>query len=81
MDAIQLMTTVTGCANPMVVLHADNYEVMRTWLDFLFGKLGFAEVNNTVTAWVAKNNPNLDLNMITQSIRECAAGLMRARGA
>lgn len=81
MDAIQIFSTVAACADPQVALTADNYEVMRAWLDFMFGKIGYTEVNNTVTAWVAKNMPNMDLNQVSESIKMCADNLLGRRGA
>lgn len=81
MEFVQIMTSLAACADPQVALHADNYEVMRTWLDFLFGKVGFKEVNDTVLAWTLKLNPNAPVDLITDSIRKCGSALLIARGA
>lgn len=81
MDAIQIFSTVAACADPQVALISDNYEVMRAWLDFMFGKIGYTEINNTVTAWIAKTNPSMDLNQVSESIKLCADNLQGRKGA
>ena len=80
MDAIQIFSTVAACADPQVALISDNYEVMRAWLDFMFGKIDYTEVNNVVTAFVAKNFPTMDLTQISESIKACSDTLMGRRG-
>lgn len=80
MDTVQILTSIGACADPRVVLAPENYEVMRAWLDFLFGKINYDEVNNVVTAFVAKNFPTMDLNQISDSIKLCADTLMGRRG-
>jgi hypothetical protein len=80
MDSVQILTSIGACADPRVVLAPENYEVMRAWLDFLFGKINYDEVNNVVTAFVAKNFPTMDLNQISDSIKACADTLMGRRG-
>jgi hypothetical protein len=80
MDSVQILTSIGACADPRVVLAPENYEVMRAWLDFLFGKINYDEVNNVVTAFVAKNFPTMDLNQVSDSIKACADTLMGRRG-
>jgi hypothetical protein len=81
MDTIQIFSTVAACADPQVYLTVENYELMRSWLDFMFGKIGYTEINNIVTAWVAKNNPNVDLVAVSDSLKTCADSLLGRRGA
>lgn len=80
MDSIGIISSIASCGDPRVVLAPENYEVMRAWLDFMFGKIGYTEVNNVVTAFVAKNFPTMDLNQISESIKACSDTLMGRRG-
>jgi len=81
MDSIQIFSTVAACVDPRLALTPENYDVVRAWVDFMFGKIGYAEINNIVTAFVAKYMPHMDLTEVSNSLKLCADSLMGRKGA
>lgn len=81
MEFVQILTSVAACADPQVLIHANNYEVMRTWLDFLFGRVDSDHTTNVVIEWALKQNASAPVDLLKQSIYQCGQALIGARGA
>lgn len=80
MEMVQIITTLPGCPAPTLGIAAEHYEVVRAWIDFLYGKVGFDEAHTAVLQWAQKYSPAAPLDAISDTIRSCANALLRARG-
>lgn len=81
MVSLQLLNSLGQCPDVSVLVTPEHYELARAWIDFLFGKIEYAEINNIFTTWVAKNLPSISVDQVSRDLQACEATLKGLKGA